>query len=205
MVWGAQAALAVAASGKRSEMVLTLLSPSPSTRTVAPPPPHMRRRPEDNYSSGHMPSKSNSSRGAYGGGMPQAGPGRPVRGEIDACPCRAGYRHWHVWLEGIGNYWHRLPVCRVCFFSHAYTARQHHHAFTLSAHACPLPIPPLQSNYYSMPEDRVRESSRNMFEDENNRRIADLAGQVSMLKEVRHELKERGSAGVGMAWCWANV
>ncbi|KAM3571943.1 hypothetical protein VYU27_006039 [Nannochloropsis oceanica] len=117
MVWGAQAALAVAASGKRSEMVLTLLSPSPSTRTVAPPPPHMRRRPEDNYSSGHMPSKSNSSRGAYGGGMPQAGPGRP-------------------------------------------------------------------SNYYSMPEDRVRESSRNMFEDENNRRIADLAGQVSMLKEL---------------------
>lgn len=55
--------------------------------------------------------------------------------------------------------------------------------------------PPLQSNYYSMPEDRVRESSRNMFEDENNRRIADLAGQVSMLKEVGQELEERGSAG----------
>ncbi len=34
-----------------------------------------------------------------------------------------------------------------------------------------------------------------MFEDENNRRIADLAGQVSMLKEVGQELEERGSAG----------
>lgn len=42
----------------------------------------------------------------------------------------------------------------------------------------------LKSNYYSTPEDRVRESSRNMFEEENNRRIGDLAGQVSMLKEV---------------------
>ncbi|TFJ85408.1 hypothetical protein NSK_003367 [Nannochloropsis salina CCMP1776] len=77
----------------------------------------MRRRPEDNFSSSsYMPSNSNS-RGAYGGGMPQAGPGR-------------------------------------------------------------------QSNYYSTPEDRVRESSRNMFEEENNRRIGDLAGQVSMLKEL---------------------
>lgn len=53
-------------------------------------------------------------------------------------------------------------------------------------HAPPHPIP-FQSNYYSTPEDRVRESSRNMFEDENNRRIADLAGQVSMLKEVGQE------------------
>lgn len=38
----------------------------------------MRRRPEDNFSSSsYMPSNSNS-RGAYGGGMPQAGPGRQV-------------------------------------------------------------------------------------------------------------------------------
>lgn len=65
-----------------------------------------------------------------------------------------------------------------------------HASFLPSAHACTAlsllgpPSPSLQSNYYSTPEDRVRESSRNMFEDENNRRIADLAGQVSMLKEV---------------------
>jgi len=30
-----------------------------------------------------------------------------------------------------------------------------------------------------------------MFEDENNRRIADLAGQVSMLKEVGQEPRRR--------------
>lgn len=42
-----------------------------------------------------------------------------------------------------------------------------------------------QDNYYSRPEDRVRESSRTMFEQENDRRINDLSSQVSMLKEVR--------------------
>lgn len=42
-----------------------------------------------------------------------------------------------------------------------------------------------QDNYHSRPEDRVRESSRTMFEQENDRRIAELSSQVSMLKEVR--------------------
>lgn len=103
MVLGAQAA---AAAEKRSEMMLTLLSQSPphTYRIVAPPPPHMRRRPEDNYSSGHMPSNNSISRGAYGGGMPQAGPGRPVRGEGEPVWVCGGwlYRYYHVWLYGIG-------------------------------------------------------------------------------------------------------
>ncbi len=50
---------------------------------------------------------------------------------------------------------------------------------TRHAHATPR-----QDNYYSRPEDRVRESSRSMFEQENDRRIAELSSQVSMLKEV---------------------
>lgn len=49
------------------------------------------------------------------------------------------------------------------------------------------------SNYYSRPEDRVRESSRTMFEQENDRRIAELSSQVSMLKEVRRAVS--GSVG----------
>lgn len=55
----------------------------------------------------------------------------------------------------------------------------------LTPHTPPTNSTDGQDNYYSRPEDRVRESSRTMFEQENDRRIAELSSQVSMLKEVR--------------------
>ena len=118
-------------------------------------------------------------------------PACPVTGYMSRGTCGCGGRDrrcglWRFALSCMQGTASSLPSSRfspsVCSY-----------AFHAPPFSIPSPLlpPPSQSNYYSTPEDRVRESSRNMFEDENNRRIADLAGQVSMLKEVGQEPRRR--------------
>lgn len=45
-----------------------------------------------------------------------------------------------------------------------------------------------QYDYNSRPEDRVNEVNRNLYEEENNRRVAALSEQVSLLKEVSQQI-----------------